>query len=208
MNRKLDRVSFMRELGRKLFICDSMVQDPLNWSKLRRHKRSFPTRANVTMICQSVGRAGQDTLNTLKDIYLTYRTERQPDQLSEDIVAAIVPGVAGDSPNNDLMDATWRSLNALGNKHVGPNIGLVQMNKSELLQQVYTRGTWNRTPDHHVVFTYQAVPRQGGGRKRMKYLVDGPGPGDIAFNCLASACQRNQYHVKRNRPGARHYFRE
>lgn len=56
------------------------------------------------------------------------------------------------------------------------------MNKSELLHQVYTRGTWNRTPDHHVVFTYQAVPRQGGGRKRMKYLTDGPGPGDTAFN--------------------------
>jgi hypothetical protein len=52
-------------------------------------------------------------------------------------------------------------LKALGNKHVGPNIGLAQVNKSELLQQVYTRGTWNRTPDHHMVFTYQVVPRQG-----------------------------------------------
>ena len=117
-----------------------MVQDPFNWSKLRRHSRSFLTGAKVTMICQSAGQAGQDTLNTLKVIYLTYRTERQPDQLSEDIVAAIVPGVTGDSPNNDFLDATWRSLKALGNKHVGPKIGLVQMNKSELLQQVYTRG--------------------------------------------------------------------
>ena len=73
-------------------------------------------------------------------------------------------------------------MNALGNKHVGPNIGLVQMNNTELLHQVYTRGTWNRTPDHHVVFTYQAVPRQGGGRKRMKYSMDGSGPGCTAFN--------------------------
>ena len=38
------------------------------------------------------------------------------------------------------------------------------------------------TPDYHVVFTYQAVPRQGGGRKRMQYLTDGPGPGDTGFN--------------------------
>ena len=35
MNRKLDVVSFMRELGRKLFIFGSMVQDPLNWITLR-----------------------------------------------------------------------------------------------------------------------------------------------------------------------------
>ena len=33
-----------------------------------------------------------------------------------------------------------------------------------------------------MVFTYQVVPRQGGGRKRMKYLTDGAGPGDTAFN--------------------------
>ena len=81
----------------------------------------------MTMICQSAGQAGQDTLNTLKDIYFTYRTERQPDQLSEDIVAVIAPGVAGDSPNNDFLGAAWRSLKALGNKHVGPKIGLAQM---------------------------------------------------------------------------------
>ena len=134
------------------------------------------------MICQSVGQADQDTLHRVKDTCLAYRTERQPDQLSEDIVAAIVPGVSGDTPKNDCLDAAWRSLKALGNKHVGPKIGLVQMNKTELLQQVYTRGTWNRTPDHHLVFTYQVVPRQGGGRKRMKYLTDGAGPGDTAFN--------------------------
>jgi hypothetical protein len=168
MNKKLDRVSFMWEPGRNLFIYDSMVRDPLTWSKLRRNKRSFLTGAKVTMICQSVGQAGQDTLNTVKDIYLTYRTERHPDPLSEDIESAIAPGVTGDSPKNDFLDAAWRSLKALGNKHGGPNIGRVQMNKSDLLQQVYTRGTWDRTPDHHAVFTYQVVPRQGGGRKRMK----------------------------------------
>ena len=56
------------------------------------------------------------------------------------------------------------------------------MNKTDILQQVYTRGTWNRTPDQHVVFTYQVVPRQGGRRKRIKYLTDGSGPGDTAFN--------------------------
>ena len=130
MGKKLDRVSFMRELGRKLFIYDSLVQDPINWNKLRRMKRSFLTGAKVNMICQSVGQADQDTLHRVKDTYLAYRTERQSYQLSEDIVAAIVPGVSGDTPKNDSLDATWRSLKALGNKHVGPKIGLVQLNRA------------------------------------------------------------------------------
>ena len=56
------------------------------------------------------------------------------------------------------------------------------MSKAELLQQVYTHGAWNRTPDHHMVFTYQAVPRQGRRRKRMSYLNGGHCPGDTAFN--------------------------
>ena len=162
------------------------------------------------MICQSAGQAGQDTLNTLKDIYLTYRTERQPDQLSEDMLAAVVPGVTGDCPKNDFLDAAWRSLKALGNKHVGPNIGLVHMNKSELLQQVYTRGTWNRTPDHHVVFTYH-IPgcSKAGWGSQAHAVFDGRvqsrGHG---LQSVASACQRNQYHVKDKCPSARHYFRQ
>ena len=73
-------------------------------------------------------------------------------------------------------------VEGIGNKHVGPNIGLAQINKTDLLQHVYTRGTWNRTPDHHLVFTFQVVPRHGGSRKRMRYLTDGTSPGDTAFN--------------------------
>ena len=41
MGRKLDRVSFMREPGRKLFIYDSLVQDPLNWNKLRKENEAI-----------------------------------------------------------------------------------------------------------------------------------------------------------------------
>jgi hypothetical protein len=98
MGRQLDRVSLKRELGHKLFIYDSLLQEPLNWSKLRRMRRSFLTGAKVNMICQSAGQADQDTLHRVKDTYLAYRAEQQPDQLSEDIVAAIVPGVSGETP--------------------------------------------------------------------------------------------------------------
>jgi hypothetical protein len=33
-----------------------------------------------------------------------------------------------------------------------------------------------------MVFTYQVVPRHGGGRKGRKYLTDGANPRDTAFN--------------------------
>ena len=84
-------------------------------------------------------------------------------------MACIVPGIFVDTPKNDELDAAWRSLKALGHKHIGPKIGNIQMKKAEFLQQVYTRGAWSRTPDHHLVFTYQAMPRHSTGRKRMKH---------------------------------------
>ena len=56
------------------------------------------------------------------------------------------------------------------------------LNRQSLLQQVYTRGVWSRTPDHHLVFTYQTMPRNSSGRKRMKYLQEGGMYGDTAFN--------------------------
>ena len=177
-----DRAPFMKEPGRKLFIYDSLSQDPLDWTKLRKLKRSWMGAARVNMVCHQAGQMGQDTLCALKDVYLNFRTERQPDALCEDIVAVNVPGTAADTPKNEALDAAWRSLKALGNKHVGPKIGQIQQNKAALLQQVYTRGVWNRTPDHHLVFTYQAVPRNSTGRKRMRYLSDGAAFGDTAFN--------------------------
>ena len=172
----------MKEPGRRLFVYDSLCQDPLNWAKLRGMKRSFLTGAKVSMTCTQAGQKGLDTLAPLKDVYLNYRTGRDPDSLSEDIVAAVVPGVTQDKPTNEYLDAAWRSLRALGNKHVGPKIGQVVQDKQSLLQQVYTRGVWSRTPDHHLVFTFQSMPRNSTGRKRMKYLNEGGMFGDTAFN--------------------------
>ena len=183
INKKLEKVSFMKEVGRKLFHYDSLCQDPLNWAKVRRLKRSFLTGAKVAMTCTQAGQAGTDTLAVLKDVYLAYRSTRDPDGLSEDVVAAIVPGVVQDKPTNEYLDAAWKSLKALGNKHVGPKIGQIVQNKQSLLQHVYTRGIWSRTPDHNMVFTYQTLPRNSTGRKRMKYLSEPGGMfGDTAFN--------------------------
>ena len=181
--KKLERVSFMKEVGRKLFHYDSLCQDPLNWAKLRTTKRSFLTGAKVAMVCSQAGQVGTDTLACLKDVYLNFRTTREPDGISEDIVLAIVPGVVQDKPTNEYLDAAWKSLKALGNKHVGPKIGQIVQNKQALLQNVYTRGVWGRTPDHNMVFTYQSMPRNSTGRKRMKYLSEPGGVfGDTAFN--------------------------
>ena len=65
----------------------------------------------------------------LKDVYLNYRTARDPDGLSEDIVLAIVPGVTQDTPTNAYLDAAWQSLKALGYKHVGHKLGHIVQSK-------------------------------------------------------------------------------
>ena len=43
INKKFEKVAFMKEPGRKMFHYDSMCQDPMNWVKLRVAKRSFLT---------------------------------------------------------------------------------------------------------------------------------------------------------------------
>ncbi len=74
------------------------------------------------MVCTELGTTGMDTLAPLKDVYLNFRRARDGDCLSEDIVAAIVPGVAAHTPRNEYLGAAWRSLKSLGNKHVGPRL--------------------------------------------------------------------------------------
>ena len=60
------------------------------------------------MIRQSVGQTGQD------------RTEPQSDQISIDMVAAIVPGVSGDSPNNDFSGCSMETIEGIGEQSCRP----------------------------------------------------------------------------------------
>lgn len=182
IEQKLKRIPIMNEAGRKLFAYDSFCRDPLNWANIKKHKRSHLAGAKVLMEMSQAGDESADTLAVVKNIYMAFRTERTSDHLSEDIVACLVPGSAADSPDNPILSVAWKSLKALGNKHHGPKIGILRFNQTDLLSHIYTRGTWNRAPDHHIVFTYQATPQTSQGRKRMRYLKDNETMGDTYFN--------------------------
>ena len=171
----------MNEPGRKLFVYDSFCRDPMDWAHLKKHKRSYFGGAKAMMNLQQVGDEAGDTLAVLKNVYLTYRSER-PDHLSEDIVACLVPGCGMDSPVNEMLQAGWKSLKSLGSKHLGPKIGTLRICQADLLSHIYTRGAWNRSPDHHLLFTYQANPQDCQGRKKMRYLKDNERAGDTYFN--------------------------
>ena len=179
---RLKKIPFMNEPGRKLFAYDSLCREPVNWSTIKRHKRSVLSGATVSMQLSQVGDESGDTLAVLKNIYLAFRTERPADHLSEDIVACIVPGRCGDSPINDVLHTAWKSMRALGNKHIGPKVGSIRVSQEDVLAQVYARSVWNRPPEHHLVFTYQANPSENGARKRMRYLKDNQRHGDTFFN--------------------------
>ena len=172
----------MREPGRKLFVYDSLCRDPVDWSAIKRRKRSFFAGTKVTMQMSQAGDEAGDTLAVLKNVYQSFRTERASDHLSEDIVACIVPGGQGDSPINDALNTAWKSLKALGNKHIGPKSGSVRVSKEDFLAHVYTRGLWNRPLEYKLLFTFQANPTDQTTRKRMRYLKDNERVGDTFFN--------------------------
>ena len=179
---RLRKIPFMSEPGRKLFAYDSLCREPVDWAAIKRHKRSHFAGAKATMTLSQVGDEGGDTLAVLKNIYQTFRAERPQDHLSEDVVACLVPGVSGDTPINETLNTAWKSLKALGNKHIGPKIGNVRVCQEDVLTQIYTRGAWNRPPEHHLLFTFQASPTDGAGRKRMRFLKENTRMGDTFFN--------------------------
>ena len=181
---KLKSVRLLKESGRKVFILDTLTRDPLNWCNVKRAKRSFLTGAKVQMMFSQPGCDGGDTLAVVKNLYNQFCTQRGTDQLSEDIIVVLVPGNTTDSPENPTLATCWKSLKAVGHKFIGPKIGNVRMQPGELLQQIYTRGCWNRFPENHMVFTFQANPQapQSAVRKKMKYLHDGGAPADTYFN--------------------------
>ena len=181
---KLKAVRLLTEPGRKLFIYDALTRDPVNWKNLKKARRSCLTGAKVQMqLCQAGDDAG-DTLAVVKNIYLEFSKSTCSDSLSENVIVALVPGNSTDSPENPTLATCWKSLKAIGHKFIGPKIGNVKPQQEELLQQIYTRGCWNRCPENHMVFTYQASPQgpNAAPRKKMRYLSDGGVHADTYFN--------------------------
>ena len=85
----------------------------------------------------------------LKNVYQAFATQRATDHLCEDIVACVVPGRLGDNPVHEALNTAWRSLKALGNRHVGPKIGTIRVSQADVLSQMYTRGLWNPSPEYN-----------------------------------------------------------
>ena len=172
----------MTEPGRKLFFYDSLCREPVDWSAIKRLKRSFHGGVKVSMKVTHIGDEDGDTLAVVKNIYQTFATQRASDNLSEDIVACVVPGRQSDNPTNDVLSSAWKSMKALGNRHIGPKVGTIRVSQEEILAQTYTRGLWNIAPEHHLIFTYQANPSDHCGRKRMRHLKECSRVGDTFYN--------------------------
>ena len=164
----------------------------MDWGAIKRHKRSCFAGAKVTMSMSQAGDEAGDILAVLKNVYQTFSTAREKDNLSEDIVMCLVPGVVGDTPINEPLQTAWRSLKAIGNKHIGPKIGNIRVSQDDILSQIYTRGAWNRPPEHHMVFTYQAFPTESAGRKIMRYLKENMRMGDTIFS-MSGRCLCTRY---------------
>ena len=102
--------------------------------------------AKVTMTLSSVDDRVGDTVATLNNIYLALRSERPQDHLNEYAMVHLTPRVAGDSPINETLQTAWKSLQAFGDKHIGPNIGTIRASQEDVLSQIYTRCAWKTGP--------------------------------------------------------------
>ena len=75
----------------------------------------------------------------LKNMYLAFRTERPQYHINEDVVVCLTPRVAGDNPIHETQQTTWKSLQALGNTHMGPNIGGIRVSQEDAYFKSNTR---------------------------------------------------------------------
>ncbi len=114
----------------------------------------------VTMTLSAVDDEVGDTLAVLRSIYLAFRVEGPQYYLSEDAVACLKPGVTGDSPINETLQTAWESLKALGNKHIGPNVGSSMVSQEGVLLQIYTSGALEPRPAAQDYFHLPGGPRR------------------------------------------------
>lgn len=181
LERNLSKVPMINEPGRKLFLLNTMIVQPLDWKRIKAHKRALGCGCKVDVKLQGPGGSDDsDTLYPLKHVYGTFKFVRSLDKASEDVLAVIVPGVAKDVPDNPCMVNAYKSLKQLVPKHVGPKIGTLTFEQSEVARSTGRSTLWQRKIAHHLLFTYQTPPGSLDntcGRKRMKYL-----PGDTNVN--------------------------
>ena len=63
---KLQRIPFMKEPGRKLFVYDSLCKDPADWSSIKRSRRNAFSGTKVAMTLTQIGDDVGDTLAVVK----------------------------------------------------------------------------------------------------------------------------------------------
>lgn len=149
LKKALAKIPLLREEGRRLFLYDLLVSKPLDWEKIRCHKRSYLNRTPAIKMTYG-NNQGDDSLALLKELYMTFRGQDETD-----VCAVVVPGSSTDVPANPGLVNVCKSLSALQPKHVGPKIGALVINQSDLIRQVQARSVWRRRQEDKLVFTYQ-----------------------------------------------------
>ena len=74
---KLQRIPFMKEPGRKLFVYDSFCKDPADWGNIKRSRRNAFSGTKVAMTLTSIGDDTGDTLTVVKILIYPSRRGRK-----------------------------------------------------------------------------------------------------------------------------------
>ncbi len=171
--RKFGSVRLLSEPGRKLWFHDLLSSKPVNWAKAKAFHKSLRTLTRLE-VCYQPGERDKDsgdTLRPLKSVYTQYRSTKQEDGRSDDIVAVAVPGETRDKPTNEALEKCYKSLKTMVPRHQDPKIGSIEIEQTDA--SALHRQLFARKVQHHLLFTYQSPPDANRTRKKMRYLGGG-----------------------------------
>ena len=134
-----------RENKRKLYVTDFTVRDEFDWTKVKRHKRSCFSFHQQTTI-------GDEDLEGLFQTYS--KTKRTVDNVSDDILMAIVPGPLADEPENPNLQNVCKLMKKLTPKHQKPRIGRIDVAHQDAMRWSRKTASFNSSRgEDHLVFT-------------------------------------------------------
>ena len=133
-----------RENKRKLYIDDFTVRDEFDWTKAKRQKKSCFSYQQTTIEDED-----------LEGLFQTYsKTKRTVDNVSDDVLMAIVPGPLADEPEDKNLASVCKQMKKLTPKHQKPRIGRIDVAHQDAMRWSRNTASFNSSRgEDHLVFT-------------------------------------------------------
>ena len=166
--RKLLALPVAAEKRRKLFVKDFLIQQGIDWQRLRdRHQSAFdPLKANIT----------EEGMDQLFEIYRRLKADGD-DRKSADQLVLIVPGPPPNNPENKHVATAVKHMKK--GLMTAPKVGRIEYPQADVLMRCKAKHSFTGQADNFLVFGSEAkinMPRKsltflGGDSHFNKWIV-------------------------------------